>query len=290
MNGARIESLRAGSYRLHFRPGQGRPLLIIHPSPIEETAAWFGPSGYDDRPLAVMSAREMERFDSDADEVVRALLAATGWQDAADLQVLGFSTGGYAAILYAAMMSVLRPAARISVLAFSPMICVWPPEAAGWRVAHHERVVAAGWQTPTQRRNLERFGDTRPWVRKAVSASDGRFRAAILHPARNARDVAQASLLTGMPGVTVAALPTAQHTFYTLLTLKRGHANSVARIQLALTRKGRMTPEEALPRATALHAALADAAAAAPDLLSLYAMPRPAPIGGEPVGREPAIT
>lgn len=290
MNDARIESLLAGSYRLHFRPGQGRPLLIIHPSAIEATAAWFGPSGYDDRPLAVMSAREMERFDSDADDVVRALLAATGWQDAGDLQVLGFSTGGYAAILYAAMMSVLRPAARVSVLAFSPMTCVWPPEAAGWRVAHHERVVAAGWQAPTQRRNLERFGDTRPWVRKAVSASDGRFRAAILHPAHNARDVAQAGLLTGIPGVTVAALPTAQHTFYRMLTLKRGRANSVDRIQLALTRNGRMTPAEALPRATALHAALADAAAAAPDLLSLFIIPSPAPSEREPARREQAIT
>lgn len=104
--------------------------------------------------------------------------------------------------------------------------------------------------------------------------------------ARNARDIAQAGLLPGIPGVTVAALPTAQHSFHTLLTLKRGRANSVARIQLALRRKGGMTPVEALPRASALHAALADAAAAAPDLLSIYAMPGPS--GGSRRSPEPA--
>ena len=287
MNDVPIQSLRAGSYRLHYRPGKGRPLLIIHPSPIDQTAAWFGPSAYDDRPLAVMSAREMESFDCAADEVVRALLAATGWTDATDLQVLGFSTGGFAAILYAALMSVMLPAARVSVVTFSPLTCVWPPEAAGWRVAHHERVVAAGWQTPTQRQNLERFGDTRPWIRQAVSAGDGRFRAAILHAAHNARDVAQAGLLAGMPGVTVAALPTAQHTFYSLLTLKRGRTNSAARIQLALTRKGRMTAADALPRATALHAALAAAVAAAPDVASIYAIPR---VAGPVPAQVPAMS
>lgn len=56
--------------------------------------------------------------------------------------------------------------------------------------------------------------------------------------ARAARDIGQGGLLPGIPGVTVAALPTAQPSFHTLLTLKRGRANSVARIQLALRRKG----------------------------------------------------
>lgn len=271
-----------GGYPMRHRPGSHpaappaacHPLLIVHPYEDTRSPRWIGPGAvYGGRPVAVMGARDMESFLAPADIVARDIVDAAGWRDAREIHVLGQSTGAFAALLYAALISLALPSTRVAVMAFSPLVCVWPM-IAGPRVSHHERTMKAGLAEEGRRGNLERFGDTRPWINRAVEQNGDRFSARLLYAARNERDAAQAVLLKDTPGVTLIPMPTALHGFYRLIALRGPWEAEVAHTRSRLEAEAGMGADEALQEATAMQSAFATAAASEPDLYAIFTSKR----------------
>ena len=203
-----------GGYPMHFRHGVGRPLLIVHPHGAERSSHYF-PSlePHAGRPVAVLGSKAMANFSASAEVVVQGVLEATGWTGADMIQVVGYSVGGFAALLYGAVLSLALPRSHVAVIAYSPMVCVWPI-VVGPRARHHTLVASAILADAQRAANLQRFGDSRPWIAAAAAANGNRFSIHLLYAARNERDAAQAGLLRDAPGVTLAPMPTGLHTFY----------------------------------------------------------------------------
>lgn len=263
-------TVRAGGYPLQYRQGTGRPLIVFHPFAEAASPRWIqGRGSHGGRPIAVFGARDMESFSAPADLVVQELLDATGWRGAEAVDLIGYSTGGFAALLYGALLSLARPATRVAVIGFSPLVTIWPMPS-GPRVKHHDLATKAGLAEPGRRANLERFGDARPWIAKARAENEDRFSARILYASRNERDAAQAALLENAAGVTLVPMPTALHGYYRLVGLRASWEAEVEQTRIRLQAETAMEADEALEEATALQAAFATAAAVEPELFSIF--------------------
>ena len=264
----------AGGYPLRVRPGQGIPLVVIHPYDVTRSDRLLEqPALYGGRPLAMLGSKDMESFGAAGDVVVEDLLRATGWPRTGALHLLGQSAGGFAALLYGALMSLACPEAQVGVIAFSPLVSIWPL-AAGSRTAQHSRVTTAGLADTRRQQNLERFGDARPWISKATAAGGGRFTARILYPGLNERDTAQAELLRDEPAVKLIPMPTTLHKYYSIIGIGKPREQEVDRTSQALVSQAAMEPEAARAEASALQDAFEAAARAEPEFFSVFASKR----------------
>jgi hypothetical protein len=255
----------AGGYPLRHRAGVGHPLLVVTPFGIAASEAWLKPRRTGMRPVAIMGAADLERFLSPAETVVRDILGATGWAHAPGIQVAGYSSGGFAAMLFGAILALDLPSCRVEVVVFSPPVCLWPTESRA-RTIRHRTMLARSVAEATSRTHLERYGDTRPWLRRAAAVAGDRFSVKVVYPEANGEDRQQAELLSGIAGVTLLPMPTAQHSLHKFL-VARGSAD-VARdlLESHLSMRRGKTAACARAEAMALHAAFDAALAAHADL------------------------
>jgi hypothetical protein len=209
---------------MRHRAGTGTPLLLFTPTRVAESQAWFDWPAASGRPLAILGANDMTAFASPPERVARDLLAVTAWQNVERLQVLGFSLGGFPALLFGACLAALLPRTRIDVLVLSPVVCLSPP-LAGVRSARHAALLRAAEGDHRLRGALGLFGDTRPWVAAAAQHEAQNLKITLMFSSEHAGDIRQANHLAGCPGVTLRPVPTTQHWLGFLLQCRpeRGH-------------------------------------------------------------------
>jgi len=270
-----ILSATCGAYPLRYRPGVGVPLLIIHWKASDQSDRWIGGArSHQGRPVAALGAEDMGSFQSPATQVVQDLLDAAGWRDTARIEIVGYSGGGFAALLFGALLSLALPAATITVVACSPQISLWPMPT-GPRNGLHARMVKAALAVPGQQQNLEHFGDARPWIAKAWEAHGDRFSARLLYAARDSWDAGQAELLQGAPGVKLIPMPTVANGFFAIVKLRADREAEIDYMQMRLQAGAGLGEAEARLEAVALRDAFSAAVAAEPDILGILVPKRP---------------
>lgn len=258
-----------GTYPVRFRDGPGEPLIVFHPHHVSDAEAWMARRPPAGRPLAVFGTGDMVGFTCDAEQVVRDLVRHTGWRQAESVEIAGASIGGFPALLYGAMLAMVLPKARVSITTISPLVCMWPL-AGGARAERHERVVKLLRRRPEQRRRMNRYGDTRPWIERAFAALGDRLRIRVLYAAHNERDAAQADLLSGFPCVTLLPVPTAQHSLGAALRREETGARLLAVLRNRMAaRHPDLPPTELLARAERVAEAILGLHRDIPEVLDL---------------------
>jgi pimeloyl-ACP methyl ester carboxylesterase len=254
---------------LRYRPGVGVPLLVIHYKAADQSDRWIrGLRSHGGRPAAAFGAEDMGTFQSSAIQVVQDLLDATGWRGSARIDVVGYSLGGFAALLFGALMALALPATAVTVIACSPPVCLWPmPD--GPRNGRHRAAIEAALAATDRCEHVEQFGDTRPWIAKAGAMREDSFRVRLLYPERNRWDARQAELLQGAPGVKLVPMPTAAHAFFLLVKLGDDREAEIGYTQTRLQAGDMKTEAEAREEATLLRDALWSAVSAEPDLFGI---------------------
>jgi len=211
MTGDSFRNARLGRYPAVIREGSGVPLLLCHSHAVAKARSLVAAHAVDGRPLALIGAMDMRYFVSSPADVVRDLLDATGWGNEARIDVVGCSAGGHTALLSGALLSLALPAAVVSITVVSPIVAMWPP-LGGIRAPKHEMILARiETRGKKARAHLHRYGDAAAWIAKAAAAAEGRFSVNVLYPTPNERDVAQAMLLAGIPGVELFGAPIKNH-------------------------------------------------------------------------------
>ncbi len=272
-----ILSATCGGYPLRYRPGAGVPLLIVHWKASDQSDRWIGGArSYQGRPVAALGTEDMGSFNAPKTQVVQDLLDAAGWRDTARIEIIGYSAGGFLALLLGALMSLALPATTITVVACSPPVSLWPMPN-GPRNPLHARTIKAALAVPGRQQNLEHFGDARPWIAKAWGTQGDRFSARLLYAERDTWDAGQAQLLNGAPGVKLIPMPTAAHGFFRLVKLRNEREVEIEEIRKRLQAGAGMDEAEARREATALRDAFSAAVAAEPDVLGILVPKRRQP-------------
>ncbi len=210
-----IISCAAGRFPLRLRPGTGVPLLICHAKRVIAAEKLLTAHRIAPRQVALLGIGDMVGFDGPADEVVTDLIGLAGWGKAERLQVVGFSAGGFGALLYGALLVLSLPQTRVRVAVFNPLASIWPPLQTSQSVAH-KRVLQAVSRFPARQACMERFGNARPWLERAAAMAGRRLQVELFH-GLSGRDQIHAQAIADLPCVQRYEIPSIRHMLVDLL-------------------------------------------------------------------------
>ena len=162
----------------------------------------------------LMGADDLAGFRCSAEELAETLVEQVGLRDhPGEIVIFGNSSGGFPALLLGSMIASILPSRTVKVLAFSPIVMLWPRNPA--RRWGYSGALNAARSNPASSARLERYGDARPWIKEACRSA--KLRVSVFYGARNDTDSREAAQLAGIPCVKLISVPTAQHnTLYCL--------------------------------------------------------------------------